>query len=154
MSKLPALSKKVLTKLLNVDFRKTILDTYTKDDYKLFPYAKYMVDSTIMSRDKTHEKDKNYGYGFSPINIVCAVLKDGTVQKRFLEFNTINHFLKDYQGAFAIEVAKCILILWLNENKNIKDFDYQVIDAELAKIEQEYLKKQKTEENRNISNDI
>jgi len=143
MNKLPALSKKVLTKLLNADFRKKILDTYTKDNYKLFPYAKYIVDSTIMSRDKTREKDKNYGYGFSPINIVCAVLKDGTVQKRFLEFNTINHFLKDYQGAFAIEVAKCILILWLNENKNIKDFDYEVIDKELVKLEQEYIAAQK-----------
>ena len=93
-----------------------------------------------MSRDKSHEKDKKYGYGFSPLGIVCAVMKDGTVKKRFLEFNTVNYFLKDYKGAFAIEVVKCILILWLNEEKNsIQDFDYMKIDAELVKLEKEYL---------------
>ena len=147
MNKLPTLSKKTLTKLLNADFRKSILNTYSNDTYKLFPYAKYLVDSTIMSRDKSREKDKNYGYGFSPLGIVCAVMKDGTVKKRFLEFNTVNYFLKDYKGAFAIEVVKCILILWLNEEKNnIQDFDYMKIDAELVKLEKEYLdaaKKQK-----------
>ena len=140
MNKLPTLSKKTLTKLLNAGFRKSILNTYSNDTYKLFPYAKYLVDSTIMSRDKSHEKDKNYGYGFSPLGIVCAVMKDGTVKKRFLEFNTVNYFLKDYKGAFAIEVVKCILILWLNEEKNnIQDFDYMKIDAELVKLEKEYL---------------
>jgi len=143
MSKLPTLSKKVLTKLLDADYRKTILKTYTNDNYKLFPYAKYLVDSTIMSRDKTYEKDKNYGYGFSPLGIVCAVMKDGTIQKRFLEFNTVNHFLRNYQGEFAIEVIKCILILWLNEDKHIESFDYELIDKELVKIEKEYLEKQK-----------
>lgn len=147
MNKLPTLTKKTLTKLLNADFRKSILNTYTKDTYKLFPYAKYVVDSTIMSRDKNHEKDKNYGYGFSPLGIVCAVMKDGSVKKRFLEFNAVNYFLRDYKGAFAIEVVKCILILWLNEEKSsIQDFDYMKIDAELAKIEKAYLDAEKEAE--------
>ena len=144
MNKLPTLSKKTLTKLLNADFRKSILNTYTKDTHKLFPYAKYLVDSTIMSRDKSHAEDKNYGYGFSPLGIVCAVMKDGSVKKRFLEFNTVNYFLRDYKGAFAVEAVKCILILWLNEEKSsIQDFDYMKIDSELAKIEKAYLDAEK-----------
>ena len=68
---------------------------------------------------------------------------DGEVEKRFFEFNIINHFLKDYDGSSAIDVVKCILILCSKEDKSIKSFDYEVIDKELVRIDKESEEKKK-----------
>lgn len=57
--------------------------------------------------------------------------------------NTINHFLREYKGQYAIDVVKCILLMWLQQDKEIESFDYMKIDAELARIEQEYLEREK-----------
>ena len=143
------LSKKRITKLLNASFRKQILDSvdWTKaDQHKKIPqYARYIVDSQIAYRSKQFENDKSAYYGFNPIYPLCAILKDGGIDKRFVEFNIVNHFLKEKDGDSAVEVVKCMLIEWCKENKQIQDFDIDKIDAELAKIEKEYLEKQKTE---------
>lgn len=97
--------------------------------------------------------DKDSCYGFSPINVVCAVLNDGTIAKNFVEFNIVNHFLKDKDGISACEVVQCILIDWIKENKDIKDFDIETIDAELAKIESDFIEKQKLQEKENKDED-
>ena len=39
-----------------------------------------------------------------------------------------------------------MLIEWCKENKQIKDFDIDVIDKELARVEREYLAKKAAEE--------
>lgn len=151
MNKYPTLSKKVLTKLLDNDFRKNILNKYastqtTRIDRTIDDYANYVVTSTIASRAKEHEKDKAYNYGFSPIGIICAVMNDGSVDQRLLDFGTINNFLRQYKGEFAAEVVKCICIMWKAENSNIKNFDYNIIDEALIKMEKEYIEKQKAEQ--------
>lgn len=147
------LSKKKITKMLNPNFRQHILKPLGKEnkinklvvDKKIASYARYVTDSQIVHRAKQFENDKSAYYGFNPIYPLCAVLNDGTVDKRFFEFNTVNHFLKEKDGDSAVEVITCILVEWCNENKNIKNFDIDIIDTELAKIEKEYLEKQKKE---------
>lgn len=140
------LSKKTLTRLLNPSYRKSILNGIKKADLEnlyMADYARYVVDSQIMSRAKGYEEDKSAHYGFSPIGVICAVLADGTVDKKFFEFNTINHFLKLEQGEYAVEVVMCILVLWKQMDKRVKNFNPEVIDAELAKIESEMIEAQK-----------
>lgn len=134
--------------MLNADFRKTILESAVKliSNKKILQYSRYVVDSQIVHRDKRFENDKSAYYGFNPIYPLCAVLDDGTIDKRFFEFNIVNHFLKDKDGDSAVEVVKCMLVEWCKENKSIKDFDIDKIDTELAKIEKEYLAKQKEDE--------
>lgn len=147
------LSKKKITKLLNPNFRQQILKPLGKEnkinklivDKKIASYARYVTDSQIVHRAKQFENDKLAYYGFNPIYPLCAVMNNGTIDKRFFEFNIVNHFLKNKDGNTAVEVVTCILIEWCKENKNIKDFDIDIIDAELAKIEKEYLEKQKKE---------
>lgn len=131
------LNKKTLTKLLDANYRKSILFTLKKDDCYIADYAHYVVDSQIMYRAKEYENDKSAYYGFSPINVICAVLKDNTVEQKFFEFNTINHFLKLHQAEYAVEVVMCILILWKQTDRRVKNFNVEVIDAELAKVEKE-----------------
>lgn len=137
------LNKKKITKLLGSEFRKLILGSvhWPLETKKIPAYARYVVDSQIAYRSKKFENDKAAYYGYNPIYPLCAILKNGTIDKRFFEFNIVNHFLKDKDGDSAVEVVKCILVEWCKENKDIKDFDINVIDAELARIEKEYLDK-------------
>ena len=137
------LSKKKLTKLLNKEFRDSILCKYRADKHQVNEYAKYVVDSQIAARSEKLKDDKDAFYGFSPIGFICAVKKDGSIEKKLLEMNTINHFLREYKGQYAIDVVKCILLMWLQQDKEIESFDYMKIDAELARIEQEYLEREK-----------
>ena len=51
--------------------------------------------------------------------------------------------MKDYDGSSAIDVVKCILILWSKEDKSIKSFDYEVIDKELVRLDKEIEEKKK-----------
>lgn len=143
------ITRKKLTKLLNGGFRRRTIEQLSRtkrDMYKIPQYARYVVDSQIVHRDPSKENDKEYGYGFSPVNFICAVMKDGSVEKRFFEFNTVNHFLREKDGDSACEVVEAILVEWAKDDKNVKDFDMQVIDDELAKIEAEYVEEQKKAE--------
>ena len=135
------------TKFLNDGFRHTFLNLNTKllDDKKLqIPqYARYVCDSQILHRSKEHENDKNASYGFSPINFLCAIHKDKSMSKTLFEFKIVNHFLKDKEGEKATEVVEAMLIDMVNSDKSIETFDIDIIDAELKKIEDEYLRAQK-----------
>ena len=143
------LTQKRITKLINPNFRHRILNSISKQKFntcKIEAYARYTVDGMILHRDKEHENDKSYGYGFTPINVLCAVMKDGTIDKRFFECNSVNHFLRMKDGDSAVEVVECILVEWLKECKQIQDFDIDKIDAELVKIEAAYIEEQKRKE--------
>lgn len=139
------LSKKNVTKLLNPEFRKHVLSTVpaawikkTKAD----AYAYYVTDSQIVSRDKSLANDKKSCYGFSPLNVLCAVKSDGVVETHLMEFNIVNHFLVKKDGDSAAEVVLCMLVLWLAEDKlkTIRDFDIDTIDKALYKLEQDFLR--------------
>jgi hypothetical protein len=135
------ITKKKLTKLINADFRRSTLLSMSdakKTKFKIKPFARYTVDSCIVHRNKEHENDKAWNYGYTPIQCLAACMKDGSIQKRFFEFNSVNHFLKDKDGDTACEVVEAILIEWAKEDKDIVDFDMDRIDAEFAKIEAEY----------------
>ena len=141
------ITKKRLTKLINGNFRRSILMSMSekkKIAYKIRQYAQYVTDLCIVHRNVEHEKDKNWNYGFTPIQCLGACMKDGTISKRFFEFNSVNHFLKDKDGDSAREVVEAILIEWAKEDRNIVDFNMDRIDAEFAKIEAEYIAEQKT----------
>lgn len=145
------------TKFLNDGFRSNFLNLNLKllRDRKLqIPqYARYVCDSQILNRSKEHENDKNASYGFSPINFLCAIHKDGSMSKTLVEFKIVNHFLKDREGEKATEVVEAMLIDLVKGDKSIVSFDIDVIDAELKKIEDEYLKTQrlkKSEENAEV----
>lgn len=141
------LNKKTITKLLNPAFRKKILDSYKKDTYLINDYARYVCDSQILQRMKGYENDSKSGWGFPQLNILCCIRKNDEIDKRFFEFNVVNHFLKDHDGDSAIEVIKCMLILWMNTEKtSIKNFDYEKIDAELARLDKEIADKQAKEQ--------
>ena len=143
------ITKKRLTKLINDSFRRSVISSMPSAKlakYKIPQFARYTVDSCILHRDKEHENDKAYGYGYTPIQCLAAVMKDGTIAKRFFEFNSVNHFLKDKDGDRACEVVEAILVEWAKEDKNIEDFDMDKIDAEFAKIELEYVENEKRKE--------
>ena len=144
------LSKKKITKLLNKVFRKRIIDSVNWNGSmglkKIPAYARYAVDSQIVHRSKEFADKKDAFYGFNPIYPLCAVMQDGTIDTRFIEFNIVNHFLQEMNGEAAVEVVICMLIEWCKENKQIKDFDIDVIDKELARVEREYLAKKAAEE--------
>lgn len=144
------------TKFLNDGFRHTFLNLNSKflGDKKLqIPqYARYVCDSQILHRSKEHENDKNASYGFSPINFLCAIHKDKSMSKTLFEFKIVNHFLKDKEGEKATEVVEAMLIDMVKSDKSIETFDIDIIDAELKKIEDEYLRAQKAKINNEKNN--
>lgn len=143
------LSKKNITKLLDSEYRSKILSMISEEQQiKLMipQYARYVVDSQIISRAEQFKNDKNAYYGFSPISFLCAVMSNGLIDKKLFEFNIVNHFLKDTDGNSAVDVVKCILIMWKKEQKDIVDFNVEKIDAELVRLDEEFAK-QKTEDN-------
>lgn len=151
------LSKKRLTKMLNPAFRATLLNGISPDKlrkYKIPQMARYVIDSQVAGRDKVFAGDKDHSYGFCPVNVICAVLNDSSIDKRLFEFNIINGFLAKNDDKSAVEVVTCILIEWVKENKDIKDFDIDVIDRELARIEAEYVAAQKTKSDKTPDNMI
>lgn len=163
-----SLNKKTLTRLLNPSFRKSILESMSAKKKALMgieEYARYVVDSQILQKMSGYDNNRDAGWGFPQLNLICAVKKETTekrivdkdktsyangkivfktvkeekniVEKKFFEFRTINHFLKDKDGDSAVEAVKCILILWAKADKEIANFDYEVIDAELVKLDQQ-----------------
>lgn len=79
--------------------------------------------------------------------MICCVRKNGKVEKRLFEFSTVNHFLKDKDGDSAFEVLSCMLIMWLNaEKSSIESFDYEKIDAELVRLDEEIKQKKLRDE--------
>lgn len=138
------------TKFLNDGHRHIFLEQASKliqdKTLKIPQYARYVCDLQILHRSKEHENDKNAYYGFSPINFLCAVLKDGTVSKTLFEFNIVNHFLKEKDGDRAVEVVEVMLVDLVRSCESIASFDIDTIDAELKKIEDGFLKEQKEQE--------
>lgn len=133
------LTKKKMTKLLNKQFRQSILQSAKLRLGEMFQYAKYVVDTQILQRNMTYENDKSSCYGFQPLNIICAIKADGTIEKKLFEFNIINHFLLQHDAESAIEVVMCILQCWLEEDKSIVSFDYNTIDKALSALDNEYV---------------
>lgn len=141
------LNKKFLTKLLDDGFRKTIMDRNHKfiesKDLKLKQYATYVVDRYFNDRDQSFIELKEANYGFSPLEILAYVAKDGSIKKYFFEFNIVAHFLKENNHSKAVEVAICMLSELAKENKkDVSCFDIDKIDAYLKKLEAEYVKQQ------------
>ena len=141
------LNKKFLTKLLGDDFRKTIVARNCKyinsKELKLKQYATYVVDRYFNDRDQAYVDLKEANYGFSPLEILAYVAKDGSIKKYFFEFNIVAHFLREKQHDKAVEVVVCMLSELAKENKkDIACFDIDKIDAYLKKLEAEYVKQQ------------
>ena len=140
--------RKKYTKFLNDSFRHTFLNLNTKllsnKKLQIPQYARYICDSQILHRSNEYENDKNASYGFSPINFLCAIHKDKSMSKTLFEFKIVNHFLRDKEGEKAMEVVEAMLIDMVKNDKSIETFDIDIIDAELKKIEDEYLRCQKT----------
>ena len=139
------LNKKFLTKLLNKSFRRTTIARNYKyvesEDLKLKAYATYVVDKYNNDRDKAFVDVKAANYGYSPLEVLAYVAKDGSIKSAFFEFNSVSHFLKKRDNASAVEVVICILSELAKENKkSIVCFDIDKIDAYLKKLEKEYLK--------------
>ena len=135
---LPKLNQKTLTKLINSKYRKSLLSKLNlKKTFGLSEYAKYVVDSSIMQKIPEYGNNAKSGWGFPQLNIICSIKKDGTIEKKLFEFKSINHFLKDRDGDSAVEVVECILALWANEDKSIVSYDYEKIDAELVKLDEQ-----------------
>lgn len=135
---LPKLNQKTLTKLINERFRKSLHNKLKLSKISgLVEYAKYVVDSQIMQKIPEYSDDAGSGWGFPQLNVICAVKSDGTVEKKLFEFNSVNHFLKDKDGDSAVEVVECILALWANVDKSIVSYDYEKIDAELMKLDEQ-----------------
>lgn len=144
------LSKKNITRLLNPARRRAEIAKYSSAKRKALmsaEYARYVVDSQILHRDASLENDKKSSYGFSPINFLCAVAKDGTVKNRMFEFNIVNHFLHLKEGENACEVVEAILLMWKTEDKTISNFSPDVIDRYLAEVEKSFAEKSEPEEN-------
>ena len=147
---LPKLNQKTLTKLINSKYRKSLLSKLNlKKTFGLSEYAKYVVDSSIMQKIPEYGNNAKSGWGFPQLNIICSIKKDGTIEKKLFEFKSINHFLKDGDGDSAVEVVECILALWANEDKSIVSYDYEKIDAELVKLDEQAKELAKKDEVKN-----
>ena len=147
---LPKLNQKTLTKLINSKYRKSLLSKLNlKKTFGLSEYAKYVVDSSILQKIPEYEDNAKSGWGFPQLNIICSIKKDGTIEKKLFEFKSINHFLKDKDGDSAVEVVECILALWANEDKSIVSYDYEKIDAELVKLDEQAKELAKKDEVKN-----
>lgn len=147
---LPKLNQKTLTKLINSKYRKSLLSKLNlKKTFGLSEYAKYVVDSSIMQKIPEYGNNAKSGWGFPQLNIICSIKNDGTIEKKLFEFKSINHFLKDRDGDSAVEVVECILALWANEDKSIISYDYEKIDAELVKLDEQAKELAKKDEVKN-----
>ena len=127
------LSKKNITRLLYPAKRRAEIEKCHPAKRRALmsaEYARYVVDGQILHRDASLENDKNSSYGFSPINFLCAVTKDGTVKSRIFEFNIVNHFLHLKEGENACEVVEAILLMWKAEDR--MRYTVYAIPAELT----------------------
>ena len=137
------LNKKFFTRLLNDNYRKTIIlknaKTINNPNLKLKQYATYIVDKHRNDRDENYKDIKQANYGFCPFDVFMWVAKDGNVKKLLFEFNTINHFLVKDNHSKAVEVAICMLSEFVKENKkDIMSFDIDKIEAESKKAQEDY----------------
>lgn len=137
------LNKKFFTRLLNDDYRKSVLlrndKIVNKPSLKLKQYATYIVDKHCNERDESYKDIKQAGYGFCPFDVVMWVSQDGSVKKLLFEFNAVNHFLVKNEHSKAVEAAMCMLSELVNENKkDIASFDINKIEAESKKAQEDY----------------
>ena len=56
------------------------------------------------------------------MQVLTCSTKDGSLRSKILELSPLNHFLVVNDETSAIEVAKCICILWQKEYKDISKF--------------------------------
>ena len=139
------LNRKFLTRLLNDDFRKSVLNNNDKiinsSSLRLKAYATYVVDKHAKERDDDYKDIKQAHYGFCPFDVIMWVSKDGSVKKTLFEFNSVNHFLVKNEHCKSVEVAVCILSELVKENKkDVLCFDIDKIEAESKKVQEEYEK--------------
>ena len=134
-------SSKKMTRLLDGRFRKRILSKFSErraEALMVEKYAEAVVAECAKARDMSYAEDKSAYYGFSPVYFLCAVKKDGTVDKKLFEFKIVNHFIRSGEMREAREAVRCILTEWAAEDKGVLNFDPEKIEAELKKIEAEY----------------
>lgn len=137
------LNKKFLTKLLDDNFRKTIIAKNNRlisnPKLQIKQYATYVVDKHTKERNIAFKDDKSMFYGFNPVDIFSYVSIDGSLRQLVFEFNTINHFLVKKDHNSAVEATICILSEIVNENKkDVESFDIDKIDAYMKTIEKQY----------------
>lgn len=117
---------KTLSKLLNDDYRKIILETYSKEisdeKLKIVPYARSICKAHIESRNKDLADDKASYYGFPPIDFLCADHLDGTKSSKIVEFKTINNLLRVGKVDAAVEIVEIILAMMVADDKTISGF--------------------------------
>ena len=118
---------------------------------KLKAYAEYVVKRHDADSKRSND-EMNVHHELLPIDILCTVYPNNIVEKRLFEFNIVNHFLKNNDIKTAIEIVKCMLLLWKNEDDKIISFDLNVIEPYLKEIERKFMediKKGLTENNKN-----
>lgn len=141
------LNKKFLTKLLNPDFRKQVLVKNRKyvdnASLKLKQYATYVVDKHMKERNMAMKDVKAANYGLCPIDVIAYCIGDEIVKTLLLEFNSVNHFLRECNHDAAVEVVMCVMSQIAYENKkDINAFDIDKIEAYVKRCEEEYAKAQ------------
>ena len=141
------LNKKFLTKLLNESFRKQVLLRNKKyvgnASLKLKQYATYVVDKHMKERNMAMKDVKAANYGLCPIDVIAYCIGDGIVKTLLLEFNSVNHFLREGNHNAAVEVVACVLSQIAYENKkDISAFNIDKIEAYVKRCEEEYAKAQ------------
>ena len=132
---------KKMTRLLDAKFRRRILFGMSERRAKemmIGEYAAAVVAECAKSRDMSYSEDKSAYYGFSPVYFLCAVRKDGTVDKKLFEFKVVNHFIRSGEMEEARETVRCMLTAWAAEDKGVLNFDPERIEAEMKRIEAEY----------------
>lgn len=144
------LNRKFLTKLLGSKFRARTIAQHAKlvesKALGLKQYATYVVDKHSKERNMSLSRSREACYGYSPIDVLAYVARDGSIKKSLFEFNTVNHFLAAGDYGSAVEAVACILAQLVHENKKcVACFDIDKIDADAKKAEAEYMKQREQE---------
>lgn len=111
------MTKKHLTKLLNSDYRKTILSSKCriKQSY-IDEYAKQLIDEHLNAKDSSEDKRTCPGL------MAFEVIRENGIEPIFMECGCVNHFLYKEDIEAAKEVVQCILRMILNEDKTVISF--------------------------------
>ncbi len=130
---------KRLSKLLNDDYRKLILESYSREildkELKIQSYAKHICELQLKSRNMHFSGDKSSYYGFPPINFLCAKHLDGTTSSKIVEFKTINNLLKTKKIDTAVEIVEIMLAMMVDDDHTIVSFESEKEKIEETKTE-------------------
>ena len=146
------MNRKFLTKILDSAYRRQVIQKNYKlisnKEFRLQAYATYVVDKHAKERKEEFANDRKLGNGFCPVDVLAYCSKNGSIKKFLFEFKPINHFLAKKDYANTVEVAICMLVQLVNENKkDVVCFDIDAIEADAKKAEEEYKKMQEELEN-------